>query len=154
MELNCRKLKEPDIEDVCRLYINEDNITYSKEEFEKYVCNAKSIYKQMLDRNSYTFGCFDKNTLIGAINVNNILDYYPKYDKEPYVHLETFIVSKQYQNQGVGTFLMTSVFDLIKKEGVSYIIIQSQNPFVHKICAKVGLTDSIKDMRVDFINHS
>lgn len=148
----CRKIEESDILNVCNLYLNEENIVYSKADFEDYIFNAKKIYKEMLKNGSYTFGCFsDDNKLIGVVNVNKILDYYPKYDKDPYVHLETCIVDKNWQNQGVGTFLLTSVFELIKLEGVSYIIIQSANPFIHSICKKIGLTDSRKDMRIDFV---
>ena len=128
MNFYCRKLNVGDIKDVCRLYIVEDNMAYTDEEFVEYVRSAEKVYRQMLERGSYTLGCYTEDKLIGVINVNNILDYYPRYDKAPYVHLETFIVDPEYQNIGVGTLLINTAIDIVKKEGVTYIIIQSKNP--------------------------
>lgn len=45
------------------------------------------------------------------------VDFYPGYDEEPYVHLETFIIAKEHQNKGVGTFLFQKTIEQIKAEG-------------------------------------
>ena len=148
----CKKITIYDINDVCNLYIDEDNLNFESDEYRTYIIKAKEIYKKMLSNGSYTLGCFsDNDEILGVININKILDYYPKYENNPYIHLETFIVKKDYQNKGVGTFLMTSAFELIKKEGATYVIIQSNNKFVQRICHKIGLKDTVIDMRCDFI---
>lgn len=105
----------------------------------------------MLANGSYTFGCFEEKELLGVINVNKNWDYYPRYENNPYAHLETFIVKKEYQNNNIGTFLLENVIQLLKQEGVTYIIMQSDNEYVKKISQKVGLNDHSYDMRIDFI---
>lgn len=141
-----------DIDAVCKLYLAEENIQYSGSELSDYIDKSREVYQRMLNFGSYTLGCFTgDDILIGVININKILDYYPKYEKYPYIHLETFIVDKQWQGLGVGTFLMFNALELARQEGVTYIIIQSSNPRVHSICEKLGLIDSRRDMRIDFI---
>lgn len=147
----CRKISIQEIEDVCKLYLKEENVILSDNELKTYIENAREIYFNMLLVNCYTYGCFKGNQLIGTINVNKILDYYPRYIQLPYVHLETFIIAKEYQHKGIGTFLVQNVVEQIKKEGCTYIIMQSDNKFVEKIARKAGLTSSLKDMRHDFI---
>ena len=107
----------------------------------------------MLSRGSYIYGCFDDETkqLVGAITVNKCLDVYLNYVDKPYIHLETFIVRKEYQNQGVGTELLTRVLEVIKEEGCTYVIMQSGNPAAQHMAKKVGITDSLTDMRIDFV---
>lgn len=148
----CKKIAISDIDDVCNLYIDEDNLHLESDEYRSYIIKAKEIYKKMLFNGSYTLGCFsDNDEILGVININKILDYYPKYENNPYIHLETLIVKKDSQNKGVGTYLMTNAIELIKKEGCTYVIIQSNNKYVQRICHKIGLKDSVIDMRCDFI---
>lgn len=82
----------------------------------------------MNNKGDYVFGAFDSNAdgkLVGAVTVHYMLDLYPKYDKAPYCHLETIIVAKSHQNNGVGTLLLTEVIRQLKNEGVTYIIAQT-----------------------------
>lgn len=146
--IKCKKININEIENAFYLYCKEEGIEAHYGDINK----AKQIYKRMLNRDSYTVGAWLDERLVGVINVNKILDYYPKYLDYPYVHLETFIVDKEYQNMGIGTYLFKETLSLIKNEGVSYIIIQSCNKFVQKIAQKSGLTESLKDMRIDFIS--
>ena len=148
----CKKITISDISDVCDLYISEENLQLNSNEYKNYIINAQEVYKKMHANGSYTLGCFlDSGEIVGVINVNKILDYFPNYENNPYIHLETFIVKKDYQNKGVGTYLMTNTMELIKKEGCTYVIIQSNNKYVQRICQKIGLKDSIRDMRYNFI---
>ena len=149
----CRKITAElnDIEEVCKLYLSEEGMDLSKPQFDNYISSAQSVYLKMLNNGSYTFGCFEENQLLGVINVNKNWDFYPKYENNPYVHLETFIVKKEYQNNNIGTFLLENVMQLLKQEGVTYIIMQSDNEYVKKISLKVGLINHSYDMRVDFV---
>lgn len=149
----CRKITAElsDIEKVCKLYLSEEEINLSKKQFENYILSARNVYLKMLDNGSYTLGCFEENQLIGVININKNWDYYPRYENAPYVHLETFIVKKECQNNNIGTFLLENVMQLLKQEGVTYIIMQSDNEYVKKISKKVGFNNHSYDMRVDFV---
>lgn len=149
----CRKIttKLNDIEEVCKLYLSEEKIVLNIEQFKDYISLACNVYSKMLNNGSYIFGCFEGNQLLGVINVNKNWDFYPGYENNPYVHLETFIVKKEYQNNNIGTFLLENVIELLKQEGVTYIIMQSDNEYVKKISRKVGLNDHSYDMRVDFV---
>lgn len=149
----CRKITTElnDIEEVCKLYLSEEKIDLNEEQFKNYISSARNVYLKMLNNGSYTFGCFEENQLLGVINVNKNWDFYPGYENNPYVHLETFIIKKEYQNNNIGTFLLENVIELLKQEGVTYIIMQSDNEYVKKISRKVGLNDHSYDMRVDFV---
>ena len=153
----CRKIELDEIVNVCHIYLEEENIVPNRSDLQKYIEHSKKIYERMMQFGSYTYGCFTdtvdktKSKLIGVINVNKNLDFYPGYHLSPYVHLETFIVAKAYRNSGVGTFLMKDVMNQIKKEGYSYVIIQSGNLAVKKIAENTGLKESLFDMRNDQI---
>ena len=153
MSKYCRKItiELNDIESVCKLYLSEENINMPPEQYNRYISSAQKVYSKMLNNGSYTFGCFDREQLLGVINVNKNWDFYPRYENEPYVHLETFIVKKEYQNNNIGTFLLEKVIHLLKQEGVTYIIMQSDNEYVKKISQKVGLNNHSYDMRIDFV---
>ena len=49
------------------------------------------------------------------------------------------IVRKEYQNQGVGTELLTRVLEVIKDEGCTYVIMQSGNPAVQHMAVSYNL---------------
>ena len=148
----CKKVGLEDIVKVCELYLQEENLEYNDRKKEKYIKRSKRIYKKMLKRGSYTLACYSENgNILGVVNVNKILDYYPKYEKEPYIHLETLIVKKTEQNKGIATYLLKSAKEILDKEGYTYIIAQSNNIYVQKILKKVGLTDSSVDMRIDIV---
>lgn len=148
-----KKLEVLNVPCVRALYFQEENINMNIMQVRHYEARARKVYAEMLSRGSYIYGCFDDETkrLVGAITVNKCLDLYPNYVDKPYIHLETFIVRKEYQNQGVGTELLTKVLELIKEEGCTYVIMQSGNPAVRHMAKKVGLTDSLTDMRIDFV---
>lgn len=140
----CRKVELSEIEKVCKIYCLEEKIDITKE----YIKKCKEIYKLMLQQGSYTMGCFEEDKLIGVINVNKILDYYPGYTNLPYIHLETFIVHKEYQNMGIGTKLINKVISEELKQS-TYMIIQSNNAAVKHICEKCGMTKSLYAMKVE-----
>ena len=152
MTMFCRKITSTitDIEKVCRLYMQEEGLCLNELEYEKYISSAQKVYIKMLENGSYTYGCFNENELLGVINVNKNWDYYPRYENNPYVHLETLIVSKKFQNNKIGTFLFENLMQLIKYEGVTYIIMQSDNEYVQKIAKKIGLNEHSYDMRIDY----
>lgn len=106
----------------------------------------------MLLDGSFSYGAFDNDKLVAVINANKNLDYYPMYENNPYYHLETFIVRKEYQNLGIGTNLIMNVIRFLKESGCSYIHMQSDNKYVYRIAKKCGLVESIKDMRMDFVH--
>lgn len=138
-----RKIELEDIGKVCELYLQEENLNYNELKKAKYINKAKKVYKKMLKHGSYTAACFTENEeLMAVVNVNKILDYYPRYEKKPYIHLETLIVKKEYQNQGVATYLLRCVKENLEKEGYTYIIAQSKNPYVRKILKRIGLKET------------
>lgn len=148
-----RKLEVLDVPCIRGLYFQEENITMNIIQTQHYEARVRKVYSEMLSRGSYIYGCFDIKTknLIASITVNKCLDCYPNYIDYPYIHLETFIVHKMYQNKGIGTQLLKNVLKMIKEEGCTYVIIQSNNPAVQHIAKKLGLIDSISDMRIDFV---
>ena len=151
MELYCKKVGVDEVYDVYHLYCLEESLPIPNRD-DEYIKRAKDVYFNMLLTDCYTYGCYTSkdNKLVGVINVNKCLDYYPGYCDNPYVHLETFIVHKDYQDKGIGTQLLTDVLKTIKNEGCTYAIMQSNNPAVQHIAKKAGLTNSLSDMRIDF----
>ena len=149
-----RKLEILNVPCVRGLYFQEEGIDMNTMQVRHYEARARKVYAEMLSRGSYIYGCFDDETklLVGAITVNKCLDLYPNYVDKPYIHLETFIVHKEYQNQGIGTQLLIKVLEVIKEEGCTYVIMQSANPAVQHMSKKVGLNDSLADMRIDFVD--
>ena len=146
--LEYKKIKLKEVDQVYKLYCQEESMVIEPMAIEK----ARKIYSLMLANDSYTFACFKDEKIIAVVNVNKILDYYPDYQNAPYVHLETIIVAKEYQGQGIGTQLLTECIKLLKTEGVTYIIGQSKNPTMKSVFIKAGLIDqSCDDFRVNFI---
>lgn len=135
------------------LYLQEECLNMNIMQTRHYEARIRKVYGEMLRRGSYIYGCFDTKSkkLIAAITVNKCLDCYPGYADAPYVHLETFIVHKGYQSQGIGTQLLDKVLNVIKGEGCTYVIIQSNNEAVIHIAKKVGLTESLNDMRLNYV---
>lgn len=150
-----KKLEINDMHNLRKLYFQEEDIQMDVLQIQGYESKITNVYEQMMLRGSYIYGCFEKKNsrLIAAITVNKCLDCYPGYTDEPYIHLETFIVHKEYQNKGIGTQLITNVLEIIKEEGCTYIIMQSNNPAVQRIARKAGLSDSLTDMRIDFADN-
>lgn len=148
----CRKITPTlaDITEVCKLYLAEEAISLNKSQFDIYISSAQRVYLKMVNNGSYTYGCFEKNQLLGVINVNKNWDYYPRYENAPYVHLETFIIKKEYQNKRIGLYLFENLINSLKQEGVTYIIMQSDNEYVQRIAQKVGFNEHSYDMRIDF----
>jgi GNAT superfamily N-acetyltransferase len=148
-----RKLDKYDAPCLRNLYFQEEDIHMNFRQSQHYEARVRKIYGEMLMRGSYIYGCFDTETkkLVASITVNKCLDCYPNYTDSPYVHLETFIVHKEYQNKGIGTQLLKHVLDVIKEEGCTYVIMQSNNPTIQHIANKAGLTNSLSDMRIDFV---
>lgn len=146
-----KKLEIADMSALRNLYFQEESLKYDcnkTKSFDEHICK---VYSEMLSRGSYILGCFDDNMLVGAVTINKCLDCYPGYEDNPYVHLETFIVHKEYQNKGIGTELIKKAIDFVTSEGCTYILMQSHNPAVIHIAKKVGLTESLTDMRMDFV---
>lgn len=148
-----RKLEALNVPCIRKLYFQEESIHMDIMQVRHYEARVRKVYSEMLRRGSYIYGCFDAKTnqLVGAITVNKCLDCYPNYTDNPYIHLETFIIHKDYQNQGIGTQLLTRVLEVIKEEGCTYVIMQSDNPAVQHIAKKAGLINSLSDMRIDFV---
>lgn len=149
--LNYQKLNSDNIFLVADLYNQEENIQLNRMQKQAYEVRIKKVYSRMLSQDSYVYGCIDtdKKILVGAITVNKCLDLYPNYENAPYVHLETFIIHKDYQGQGIGTQILSDVVSQLKAEQVTYIIMQSDNKIVQHIAKNVGLTQSLTDMRLE-----
>ena len=150
-----KKLEIVDMSELRNLYFQEEDIQYDYHETKSFDTRICKVYGEMISRGSYILGCFDttNNMLVGAITVNKCLDCYPGYVDNPYVHLETFIVHKKYQNKGIGTKLLAKALKFVKSEGCTYVLIQSNNPAVIRIAKKIGLTESLIDMRMDFVQN-
>lgn len=148
-----KKLEILNVSCIRKLYFQEEGIAMNIEQTRHYEARIRKVYAKMLSRGSYIYGCFDERNknLVASITVNKCLDCYPNYTDNPYVHLETFIVHKEYQNKGIGTQLLKNVLEVIKEEGCTYVIMQSNNPTVQHIAKKAGLINSLSDMRVDFV---
>jgi len=151
-----RKLEVYHVPCIRNLYFQEEDIQMNFMQVQHYEARVRKVYARMLSMGSYIYGCFDTENkkLVAVITVNKCFDCYPCYTDNPYVHLETFIVHKDYQNKGIGTKLLTKVLEVVKKEGCTYVIMQSNNPAVQHIARKVGLVDTLSDMRVDFVESS
>ena len=122
--LTFRKVEQDDLIQLANLYCSEEDIDVAQD----YYKNICDIYIAMQEKGDYVFGAFNsenESKLVGAVTVHYMLDLYPKYDKAPYCHLETIIVAKSHQNNGVGTSLLAEVVRQLKNEGVTYIIAQT-----------------------------
>lgn len=131
-----KKVPIEDVPFVYDLYCREEKCNVLRDDVEK----ATEIYKQLLQRGCYTYACYIDNKIVGVVNVYKNMQYYPTDLYAPYVHLECVIVDESYQNQGIGTELITNVVELVKQEGCTYIIGQSSNPYMKKAFLKGGLT--------------
>lgn len=149
------KLEMVNVPCIRELYFQEENIDMNFMQIQHYEFRARQVYARMLNQGSYIYGCFNEETkqLIGALTVNKCLDLFPNYLNNPYIHLETFIVHKDYQNQGIGTQILTRVLEAVKQEGCTYVIMQSDNQAIQHIAKKIGLTKSLTDMRIDFVTN-
>lgn len=118
------KIQDRSLVQLANLYCTEEGIKVTKAYY-KNICEVNSA---MNAKGDYVFGAFDENNegkLVGAVTIHYMLDLYPKYDNAPYCHLETIIVAKSHQNNGVGTSLLTEIIKQLKSEGVTYIIAQT-----------------------------
>lgn len=61
------------------------------------------------------------------------------------------IVRKEYQNQGVGTELLTRVLEVIKEEGCTYAIMQSGNPAVQHSILQSKSSANERDATIDML---
>lgn len=143
-----KKVPLEDVQMVYDLYCREQKCTMCKEDLDK----ATDIYMVLLHRGNYTYGCYINDKIVAVVNVYKNMQYYPTDLHAPYVHLECVIVDEMYQNQGIGTELITKVIELVKQEGCTYIIGQSSNPYMQKAFFKGGLTiEKYKDFRYENI---
>ena len=141
-----KKVPIEDIPEVYDLYCREEKCDVLKDDLYK----AIKIYKQLLEQGCYTYSCYINDKIVGVVNVYKNMQYYPTDLNAPYVHLECVIVDKLYQNQGIGTELITKAVELIKKECCTYIIEQSSNPYMQKAFLNGGLTNQkCKDYRYE-----
>lgn len=143
-----KKVPLEDVHMVYELYCKEQNCELIDKDFEK----AKKIYNELLNRGNYTYACYVNNKIIAVVNIYKNMQYYPTDLNAPYVHLECVIVDKKWQNQGIGTELITKAILLVKSEGCTYIIGQSSNPYMQKVFYQSGLTvRKYKDFRYENI---
>lgn len=141
-----KKVPTEDVPMVYKLYCGIEKCNVVKSDMDK----AMKIYEQLLERGSYTYACYIDNKIIGVVNVYKNMQYYPTDLNAPYVHLECVMVDKLYQNQGIGTELISKAVELVKKEGCTYIIGQSPNPYMQKAFLKGGLIiQNCKDFRYE-----
>jgi Acetyltransferase (GNAT) family. len=144
-----KKVPLEDVYMVYELYCKEENIELEQNKIER----AKEIYSEILFNKSYTYACYIDDRIVASVNVYKNMQYYPTDLEAPFIHLECVMVLKEYQNQGIGTELITNVINLVTKEGCTYIIGQSPNPAMQKVFYKAGLTDqSCKDFRKEVFN--
>ena len=141
-----KKVPIKDVSMVYDLYCREEKCDVLKDDVDK----ATKIYQQLLEQGCYTYACYINNKIVGVVNVYKNMQYYPTDLNAPYVHLECVIVDELYQNQGIGTELITKAVELVKKEGCTYIIGQSSNLYMQKAFLKGGLTiQKYKDFRYE-----
>ena len=141
-----KKVPIEDVQLVYDLYCREEKCNSLKKDLTK----ATKIYRQLLQKGCYTFACYIDNKIVGVVNVYKNMQYYPTDLHAPFVHLECVIVDELYQNQGIGTELISNVVELVKQEGCTYIIGQSSNPYMQKVFLKSGLTiQKYKDFRYE-----
>ena len=141
-----KKVPLEDIQMVYDLYCRIEKCVLSAQDLDK----AKEIYSELLHSGHYTYACYINNKIVAVVNVYKNMQYYPTDLHAPYVHLECVMVDESYQNQGIGTELITRVIKLVKDEGCTYIIGQSPNPYMQKIFYKSGLQNTkCKDFRYE-----
>ena len=141
-----RKVPIEDVSMVYRLYCEIEKCDVTDGDVNK----AIKIYQQLLKQGCYTFACYIDNKIVGAVNIYKNMQYYPTDLNAPFVHLECVMIKPLYQNKGIGTELITKAVELVKKEGCTYIIGQSPNPYMQKAFLKGGLTiQNCKDFRYE-----
>lgn len=141
-----KKVPLEDVKQVFGLYCMDASVIST----EKAIKEAQKIYENLLANGNYTYACYIEGKVVGVVNIYKNMQYYPTDLDAPYVHLECVIVDHNYQNKGIGTELITKAVELVKKEGCTYIIGQSKNPFMQKVFYKAGLTNvKYKDFRFE-----
>ncbi|WP_434510056.1 GNAT family N-acetyltransferase [Desulfitobacterium sp. AusDCA] len=141
---------ETEIEKLCSLYCEEENVSLTNEYIEK----SKETYRTLTAKGDAILGIFEKNedvenvNLIGCVSIHYLDDLYPGYENAPYVHLETIIVKKNYRGKGFGTLLLKEALKLCKDKGITYIIAQTgaDNVAMRRVYEKVGLVN-------DYVNY-
>lgn len=105
-------------------YFEEEGIT----QFRKFI--SDNALKRMFETNQFeVIGAYENDRLVGVIALRQIN------------HISLFFVDRDYQNQGIGKKLITSLIDYVSvKLKQSYITVNS-SPYAEGFYHKIGFFD-------------
>lgn len=117
LNINIKKAQVSDMPQVCALV----------KELADYERAPEEMWLNPADyEKHYENGHFE--CIVAEINseIAGIMIYYPSYStwKGPMLHLEDFIVSKEYRGKGIGKFLMDEFLSIAKKRKVNLVLWQ------------------------------
>jgi|GEM_PF-1733170 len=81
--------------------------------------NSPNLYKSLIKREDFKIYLLEDNDEIAGLAT---LQTMPKIDKGEYRgYIEDLVISKDFQRKGLGSFLLSQIFKLCKKEGINTI---------------------------------
>lgn len=134
--MNYRSMKETDIPEAARLYMDYYNM------YEGGAWTEETTYKrihQVLTReDAYCLVLENDRVMIGFA-----MGYMEQYDDLVAYDLVEIVVSKAYQNQGVGTDFLRELECQVKEQGASLVQLQSVKDDMHShFYDKLGYRDA------------
>lgn len=117
-----RKMEYADVRLAYSIYCGEENIPFTEEG----VRAAQKAWVELDQKGDMIIGAFDSSGCIrGCLSLHFMSDLYPGYTEGPYVHIETIIVDRHEQGQGVGTALMQKAVEIAQMKNATYGIVQT-----------------------------
>ena len=123
--MTCRMMKENDIPEAVKLYIEYYNEKEDGEWTEQ--TSYKRIHQVFSREDSYCMMLEDNGSIIAFA-----MGYFEQYDDCFAYDLIEIVVKSEYQNKGIGTMFIKELENRVKSEGAMLIQLQSVNDEFHE----------------------
>ncbi len=145
MELNIRKIKEDDLEELLDLYQFLHPMDITIEPNDKII----NIWKEILNNSLINIFLVEYKSKIVSSCVLNIIPNLTKSGR-PYALIENVITHPDFRKHGYAKYLLNYVIDYSKRKNCYKIMLLSSKhrPEAHKLYEKVGLN---KDKKYGFV---
>jgi len=146
------KIKDVTSDDLFKLAEIENKI-FGVNSFGVYVLNeylekdTTLYFQKILNEKNEIIGFF----IVSKLNKENYEDILPKslsnINFDEYAHLDNIVLKEEYQNKGIGSYILKYLIDLLKKRGLFKIILEvsTENAKAIKLYTKNILTLLLND---------